>query len=111
MSILSQFTPPNTSAFPSDLGDTLSIPPIWEPPVLSTEDWPDASFIPWIPTFLVSTDVHSPEDLSLLATTESPEPSTAAPNTTATKHHYWGKHVHLSLPAPQENSAVLWGWT
>lgn len=42
MSIQRQFTPPNTSAFPSDLCDTLLIPPIPKPPTLSAQEWPDA---------------------------------------------------------------------
>lgn len=42
MSIQSQFTPPNISVFPSDLCDTVSIPPPWKPPIPSTEDLPDA---------------------------------------------------------------------
>lgn len=70
MSILSQFTPPNTSVFPSNLSDTLSVPPNRKLPILSGEDWPDV--------FLRSLGVppssppQIPEDLRLLATTESP---------------------------------------
>lgn len=70
MSILSQFTPPNTSAFPSDLSDTLSIPPHRKPPILSSEDPPDASLHSL--GFPPSSPPQIPEDLRLLATTESP---------------------------------------
>jgi len=70
MSILSQFIPPNTSAFPSDFSDTLSIPAHRKPPVLPSEDRPDAALRSL--GFPPSSPPQIPEDLRLLATTESP---------------------------------------
>lgn len=70
MSILSQSTPSNTSAFPSDLSDMLSTPPNQKLPILSSEDWPDVFRLSL--GFPPSSPPHIPEDLRLLATTESP---------------------------------------
>lgn len=103
MSIQRQFTPPNTSAFPSDVWAMLLIPPIRKPPLLPTKDGPGAilhssGFLPaWPPK------MGTAPSMSACWPPLSPwEQSTAVPGTTRLRRPPQTQSTALSTSHPPQ---------